>query len=70
VVCRAYSAKLIIIVTCYFCLIEFTATKRAFSLLKDLKLHREVNILNKIDTEKPKNKTGKVNYMQKAFKSK
>jgi len=68
VVWRDYSAKLIIIVTCYFCLIEFTASKRAFSLLKDLKLHREVNILNKIDAGKPTNKTGKVNYMQKGFK--
>jgi len=63
VVCRAYSAKLIIIVTCYSCSIEFTAARRAFPLFHNLKLPREVNILKQIDADKPTYKVGKVNYM-------
>jgi hypothetical protein len=64
VVCRVYATKLIVIVTCYFCSIEFTAARRAFPLLHDLKLPRDVNILKQIDADKPKYKAGKVNYMQ------
>ena len=64
-VCRAYSAKLIITVICYFCSIEFTAARRALSLLQGLKLPREGKVLKKIDADKPTYKAEKVNYIQK-----